>query len=67
MLNFAEKLTLNPEEMVEDDAQKLKDAGLTDNEILSITLVTSYFNFVNRNAKAQGVEFSEEEMKGYKY
>lgn len=67
MLNFAEKLTLNPEEMVEDDAQKLKDAGLTDNEILSITLVTSYFNFVNRNAMALGVEFSEEEMKGYKY
>ena len=53
--------------MVEDDAQKLKDAGLTDNEILSITLVTSYFNFVNRNAMALGVEFSEEEMKGYKY
>jgi len=41
--------------------------GLTDEEILSVNLVTSYFNFVNRIALGLGVEFSEEEIKGYKY
>jgi uncharacterized peroxidase-related enzyme len=67
MLEFAEKLTLHPGNMDEEDARKLKEAGLTDKEILSLTLVVSYFNFVNRNAMALGVELTEEEMKGYKY
>jgi uncharacterized peroxidase-related enzyme len=67
MLEFAEKLTLHPGNMDEEDARKLKEAGLTDKEILNLTLVVSYFNFVNRNAMALGVEFTEEEMKGYKY
>jgi uncharacterized peroxidase-related enzyme len=66
-LEFAEKLTLHPGGMNENDVQKLNDAGLTDEEILSLTLVINYFNFVNRNAIALGVEFTEEEMKGYKY
>ena len=40
---------------------------LTDEDILNINLVVSYFNFVNRIANGLGVEFSEEEVKGYKY
>jgi len=67
MLEFIEKLTLTPGNMKEDDVIKLRENGFSDEEILSITLITNYFNFVNRNANALGVDFSEEEMKGYKY
>lgn len=67
MLEFAEKLTLTPGDMKEEDVKTLRAKGFNDEEILSITLITNYFNFVNRNANALGVDFSEEEMKGYKY
>ena len=67
MLEFAEKLTLHPGEMKEDDVKSLREIGFGDEEILSITLITNYFNFVNRVANGLGVDFSEEEMKGYKY
>lgn len=67
MLEFAEKLTLHPGEMKEDDVKSLRGIGFGDEEILSITLITNYFNFVNRVANGLGVDFSEEEMKGYKY
>jgi uncharacterized peroxidase-related enzyme len=67
MLEFAEKLTKSPGDMSESEIEKLRHSGFTDEEILSISLVTNYFNFVNRNANALGVEFSEEEIKGYKY
>jgi uncharacterized peroxidase-related enzyme len=67
MLLFAEKLTLHPGDMNESDVQKLREADFSDKAILSLTLIVSYFNFVNRNALALGVEFTEEEMKGYKY
>lgn len=67
MLTFAEKLTLHPGEMNKDDVMILKEVGFSDEEILSASLITNYFNFVNRNANALGVEFTEEEMKGYKY
>jgi uncharacterized peroxidase-related enzyme len=67
MLEFAEKLTLYPGEMKEDDVNGLREIGFSDEEILSITLITNYFNFVNRVANGLGVDFSEEETKGYKY
>jgi uncharacterized peroxidase-related enzyme len=67
MMEFAEKLTKSPGDMEESDIEKLRHNGFNDEEILSISLVTNYFNFVNRNANALGVEFSEEEVKGYKY
>jgi alkylhydroperoxidase family enzyme len=67
MLEFAEKLIKYPGDMNESDIEKLRSSGFNDEEILSISLVTNYFNFVNRNANALGVEFSEEEVKGYKY
>jgi uncharacterized peroxidase-related enzyme len=67
MLEFAEKLTKYPGDMEESDIEKLRLVEFNDEEILSISLVTNYFNFVNRNANALGVEFSKEEVKGYKY
>ena len=35
-------------------------------DILDLSLVTAYFNFVNRIALGLGVEFTPEEMAGYK-
>lgn len=66
MLEYAVKLTKNPEEMKEEDILALHECGLPDEDILIINLITSYFNFVNRIATGLGVEFTEEEMRGYK-
>jgi hypothetical protein len=48
------------------DVKKTKEAGFTDKVILGLTIVSNYFNFVNRGAIALGVKFSEKEMKGCK-
>lgn len=67
MLEYAEKLTLYPWETSEADVEALRSTGFSDQEILNITLVIGYFNFVNRMANGLGVEYDEDEMKGYKY
>ncbi|MCB0751396.1 MAG: peroxidase-related enzyme [Ignavibacteriae bacterium] len=67
ILNYAEKLTLTPAMVNEYDVQNLRIHDITDEDILNINLVVSYFNFVNRIANGLGVEFSEDEVKGYKY
>ena len=67
MLEFAAKFPKSPGGMRESDIENLRNSGFNDEEILSISLVTNYFNFVNMNANALGVKFSEEEVKGYKY
>lgn len=67
ILNYAEKLTITPGMVNEYDIQNLRIHDLNDEDILNINLVVSYFNFVNRIANGLGVEFSEEEVKGYKY
>lgn len=66
-LSYAEKLTLYPQQVKEKDVAELKKAGYRDEDVLDINLIVSYFNFVNRIANGLGVEFSEEEMSGYKY
>jgi alkylhydroperoxidase family enzyme len=38
---------------------------LSDRDILDLTLIVGYFNFVNRIATGLGVEFSAEELSGY--
>jgi len=67
MLDYADKLTRTPGAMVEADVQQLKDCGLSDEDILGINLIVSYFNFVNRIALGLGVAFSADEIEGYKY
>jgi uncharacterized peroxidase-related enzyme len=66
-VKHASKLTTNPSSVLKDDIDELKNSGWTDEDILTINLIISYFNFVNRIALGLGVEFSEEEIKGYKY
>ena len=56
MLNYAEKLTVRPWDMVEADVQHLRQAGFSDAAILDINQVTAYYAFVNRLADGLGVE-----------
>lgn len=67
ILNYSIKLTKSPHLMNRDDIQYLQQIGLTDKEILNVNLITCYFNYVNRIASGLGVEFDENEVKGYKY
>jgi alkylhydroperoxidase family enzyme len=43
----------------------LRAVGLSDQDILDVSLITAYFNFVNRIALGLGVAFSDEEVSGY--
>ncbi len=67
MLDFVKRSTERPSSIREEDLDDLRKAGFSDEEILNISMVSSYFNFVNRIALTLGVDFSEEEMKGYEY
>jgi uncharacterized peroxidase-related enzyme len=67
ILQYAKKLTLNPDSVTENDIAELRKAGYEDKEILEINLIVSYFNFVNRIANGLGVSYSSDEMAGFKY
>jgi hypothetical protein len=63
MLEYAEKLTLTPSAMSEEDVQKLRDAGWTDRDILDIVHVCAYFNFRVRVVDGLGLELGEWQIK----
>ncbi len=67
MVEYARALTLQPSEMNEDAVTRMRGQGLSDGDILTVNLVVSYFNFVNRIALGLGVEFTETEAAGYRY
>jgi uncharacterized peroxidase-related enzyme len=56
LLDFAVKLTREPWSMTREHVGKLREAGWSDRAILDLTLVASYYNFVNRLADGLGVE-----------
>ncbi len=62
----AEKLTSAPGAMTESDLHDLRAVGLDDRDILDLTLIVAYFNFVNRIAVGLGVDFDAAELKGYR-
>ena len=66
IVRYAEKLTSAPAAMTETDLGELRAVGLDDRDILDVALVTAYFNFVNRVAMSLGVEFTPDELTGYK-
>lgn len=55
MLTFVEKLTKNPSSIWRDDMDALRKVGFDDTGILQITLIASFFNYINRVADALGV------------
>jgi uncharacterized peroxidase-related enzyme len=59
MLEYAEKMTLQPSAMTAHDVERLREAGWSDREILDIAALTAYRNFITRVADALGVELTE--------
>jgi uncharacterized peroxidase-related enzyme len=55
MLSYVEKLTMNPVSVWRDDMDGLRTAGFDETAILQITLIASFFNYINRVADGLGV------------
>ncbi|MBT3941171.1 MAG: hypothetical protein HOC77_03420 [Chloroflexi bacterium] len=56
MCDYAVKLTRHPELVTEDDVIGLRDRGLSDEQIISVVLITCQFNFSNRVTMGLGLE-----------
>ena len=56
MLRYAEKLTLTPGQMVENDVLMLRKVGFSDVDILDINQIVAYYAYVNRTADGLGVK-----------
>jgi uncharacterized peroxidase-related enzyme len=55
MLDYVVKLTKDATRVWKDDIEGLRKAGFDDRGILQITLIASWFNYINRVADALGV------------
>ncbi|HEY6764604.1 MAG TPA: hypothetical protein VI386_07525 [Candidatus Sulfotelmatobacter sp.] len=55
MLDYVVKLTRDATQVWKDDIDGLRGAGFDDRGILQITLIASWFNYINRVADALGV------------
>jgi uncharacterized peroxidase-related enzyme len=55
MLDYVVKLTKDATKVWKDDHERLRGAGFEDKAILQITLIASWFNYINRVADALGV------------
>ena len=55
MLDYVVKLTKDATKVWKDDIEGLRTVGFDDQGILQITLIASWFNYINRVADAVGV------------
>jgi uncharacterized peroxidase-related enzyme len=55
MVDYVVKLTRDATKVGPQDHARLRDAGFADQGILQITLIASWFNYINRVADALGV------------
>jgi len=55
MLDYVVKLTKDATQCSPEDHQRLREVGFDDRGILQITLIASWFNYINRVADALGV------------
>lgn len=55
MLDYVVQITRDATRISPDDHVKLRAVGFDDTGILQITLITSWFNYINRVADALGV------------
>ena len=55
MLEYVEKLTRDATRVSREDHDRLRAVGFDDRGILQITLIASWFNYINRVADALGV------------
>ena len=55
MLDFVNQLTRDATRISQQDHERLREVGFDDQGILQITLIASWFNYINRVADALGV------------
>ena len=55
MVDYVVQLTQDATQVRKNDHEKLRAAGFDDQAILQITLIASWFNYINRVADALGV------------
>jgi uncharacterized peroxidase-related enzyme len=55
MLDYVVKLTKDATRITSKDHELLREVGFEDQAILQITLIASWFNYINRVADALGV------------
>jgi uncharacterized peroxidase-related enzyme len=55
MLDYVVKLTRDATQCSPEDHKRLRTVGFDDRGILQITLIASWFNYINRVADALGV------------
>jgi uncharacterized peroxidase-related enzyme len=55
LVDYVVKLTKDATKVSRDDMEKLRAVGFDDRGILQITLIASWFNYINRVADALGV------------
>jgi len=55
MLDYVVELTKDATKITPEHHQRLRNAGFDDTAILQITLIASWFNYINRVADALGV------------
>ncbi len=60
VVQLARTVTREPWKLTDDHIAKLEEAGYDHRQILHLILVINYFNFVNRNVLALGVELEED-------
>ncbi len=56
MLEYAERLTVEPASIGAADIEALRQAGLSDRGIHDLAQVVAYFNYINRIADGLGVD-----------
>jgi len=65
VLRYADKLTRTPAAVTQEDVDALHRAGFSNDAILDICMVTSYFAFANRMADGLGLELEPPESLGH--
>jgi uncharacterized peroxidase-related enzyme len=56
LLNYAVKLTLMPKQITQDDLDRLRSQGFTDEQLVDAVHCIGYFNFINRVLDGLGVD-----------
>lgn len=64
ILDYAERITREAASIRRADIQRLREAGLTDEEIVHVAAIASYFNYINRVSDALGAELEPEWEEG---
>jgi uncharacterized peroxidase-related enzyme len=55
MLDYVVQLTRDATRITREDHERLRGVGFDDRAVLQITLIASWFNYINRVADALGV------------